>query len=84
MFCTSKKFTTGQLRLIFVGTQLSRWITMDGGYVFVCGDGVSMSRDVKKTFTEVLVENAGLQRPDALNYIENMISDQRYVEDIWS
>lgn len=57
---------------------------MYGGYVFVCGDGLSMSRDVKKTFTEILVENAGLQLPDALNYIEKMISDNRYVEDIWS
>lgn len=54
-----------------------------GGYVFVCGDGMQMARDVHEALRDILQEHGKLSRDDADARLSALTASQRYVRDIW-
>lgn len=54
-------------------------------YVFVCGDGAKMARDVHGCLVEILVGHSSLgDEAKAGKYLAGMTREGRYVRDIWS
>lgn len=65
--------------------ELFRFIHDQRGYVFVCGDGTAMAKDVQQALVRILLSRPHLF-PDsktAEDYIEGMKDEGRYVCDIW-
>jgi len=58
-------------------------ILEDGAYVFVCG-GTKMGHDVSETFKDILASEGSMSRDDAANYVSNLSSQGRYVQELWS
>lgn len=65
------------------GANLIRQLTKQHAYLFVCGDGALMARDVMKCVEELLVEHAHMSGEEAKQYVLMMKKEARYVEDIW-
>jgi sulfite reductase alpha subunit-like flavoprotein len=53
------------------------------GYVFVCGDGMAMAKDVHAALADILTEQAGLSPEDAELKLRELGTQRRYVRDIW-
>eukprot|EP00644_Phytophthora_capsici_P014169 jgi/Phyca11/525346/estExt2_fgenesh1_pm.C_PHYCAscaffold_30099 len=53
------------------------------GYVFVCGDGMAMAKDVHAALAGILTEHAGLSAEDAELKLRELGIQHRYVRDIW-
>ncbi len=67
------------------GASLAPLILTKGAYVFVCGDGMNMAKDVHAVLQEILVQHGGLSAADATAQLQRMAQeDKRYVRDIWS
>jgi methionine synthase reductase len=67
------------------GKHLSEHILKRGAYVFVCGDGKNMAKDVHRTLIEILTEHGEEKSEEwAKAYIDDMQRRARYVQDIWS
>lgn len=53
-------------------------------YVFVCGDGAGMAKDVHTTLAEIIVSQGGVDAAEAEAQLSTMAKIGRYVRDIWS
>ncbi|ETI36889.1 hypothetical protein, variant 4 [Phytophthora nicotianae P1569] len=53
------------------------------GYVFVCGDGMAMAKDVHAALVGILTERAGLSQEDVELKLRELGTQHRYVRDIW-
>ena len=56
----------------------------NGGYVFVCGDGEHMARDVHSTLIDIVASTRGCDSDEAEDALSDLMARQRYVRDIWS
>ena len=70
------------------GADLARKILEQGAFVYICGDGTNMARDVLSAFTRVLIKHSSPndEIPDeksAVAYLVEMQKRGRYVQDIW-
>eukprot|EP00803_Ostreobium_quekettii_P006467 evm.model.scf_808.6 EVM.evm.TU.scf_808.6 scf_808:25755-30501(-) len=54
------------------------------GYVFVCGDGASMAKDVHDCLLAILQSAGRLTGQEAVTKLAEMSKERRYVRDIWS
>lgn len=54
-----------------------------GGYVFVCG-GVKMGHDVTETLKEIMVSEGSMSDEEAADYLSNLSSKGRFVQELWS
>lgn len=61
--------------------ELKRMIDEDGGYVYVCGDGANMARDVHSALVEIV---GGGDAGGGVEKLGEMTREGRYVRDIWS
>lgn len=64
-------------------SNLYELIVKKNGYVFVCGDGFSMAKDVHSTLLQILKEH-GMDHEEATHMLADMMKQGRYVRDIWS
>ena len=61
-------------------------ILREEAYVFVCGDGAHMAKDVHKTLLSIITDGGGKyeNENDAEALLREMTREGRYVRDIWS
>jgi len=64
--------------------EMARLIVHEGAYIYVCGDGNHMAKDVNTSFLQILQEHAGMSEACAIEKIANLKLKRRYVQDIWS
>ncbi len=81
-----KRYVTHLLRE--QGALLARKILKEGAYVYICGDGNRMAKDVFETIKQALVEHGAAHSikdaEQADIYLKEMRARQRYLLDIWS
>ena len=64
--------------------KLGDLILEKGAYIFVCGDGMHMAKDVQNKLNEILCKQGNLSALDADKLLKDMLNSGRYVRDIWS
>jgi sulfite reductase alpha subunit-like flavoprotein len=55
-----------------------------GAYVFVCGDGNGMAKDVHAALIHAIQEGSGVSEEEATSRLAAMTAERRYVRDVWS
>lgn len=65
------------------GRLVAELLLESGGYVYVCGDGLQMARDVHEALRDVLQEHGNLSKEVAEEQLSALAARQRYVRDIW-
>jgi len=66
------------------GAEMARLLVNEGAYVYVCGDGNHMAKDVNTALLQILQEHAGMSEACAIEKIANLKLKRRYLQDIWS
>mmetsp|Transcript_14456 Transcript_14456/g.27984 ORF Transcript_14456/g.27984 Transcript_14456/m.27984 type:complete len:1319 (-) Transcript_14456:159-4115(-) len=66
------------------GERVARHIMELDGFIYVCGDGMSMAKDVNQALVECLVKYGRLGQVDAQAKLDEMTKRGRYKRDIWS
>ena len=66
------------------GAELARFILHEGGYVYICGDGNSMAKDVYSAIKQVLQDHGALSEDEAEEALDDLKLRRRYIMDIWS
>jgi sulfite reductase (NADPH) flavoprotein alpha-component len=64
------------------GAELFTWLEQ-GGYFFVCGDAYHMAKDVDKALHDVIAEHGNLSEQQAIDYVNQLKKDKRYVRDVY-
>lgn len=64
------------------GAQLFNWLE-EGGYFFVCGDAYRMAKDVDAALHEIIAEHGKLSEQQAIDYVNALKKDKRYVRDVY-
>ena len=71
-----------QDRMREYGKELFEWLEQ-GGYFFVCGDAYRMAKDVDKALLEVIAEHGKLSEQQAIDYVNQLKKNKRYVRDVY-
>lgn len=67
------------------GRELARLILNEGAYIYVCGDGNQMAKDVYCAFKNVLMNHSCHQTDEEADKVMTSLKHRRrYVLDIWS
>lgn len=66
------------------GAALCDLIAGQQGFVYVCGDGAHMAKDVHLALVEVLTRHGSLTEQQASDGLAGMARQGRYVRDVWS
>lgn len=72
------------VRLKSRGKEVANLILKQNAYVYICGDGCHMAKDVTRTIIEILNEHGSITEIEAEKMIECMKQRRRFVLDIWS
>jgi sulfite reductase (NADPH) flavoprotein alpha-component len=64
------------------GAELFAWLE-EGGYFFVCGDAYRMAKDVDKALHDVIAEHGKMSEQQAIDYVNQLKKDKRYVRDVY-
>ena len=62
--------------------ELYQWID-SGAYFYVCGDASRMAHDVDEALHTIIEEQAGITKDSAVEYVQQMKSDKRYLRDVY-
>ena len=71
-------------KLIERGAELTRFILHEGGYIYICGDGNRMAKDVYSAIKQVLQNHGNLSEEEAEQTLDDLKLRRRYIMDIWS
>jgi sulfite reductase (NADPH) flavoprotein alpha-component len=71
-----------QDKMLDNGADLFAWLEQ-GGYFFVCGDAYRMAKDVDKALHSVIAEHGNLSAQQAIDYVNQLKKDKRYVRDVY-
>jgi sulfite reductase (NADPH) flavoprotein alpha-component len=55
----------------------------EGGHFYVCGDATRMARDVDEALHQVIATHGGLSDDAAVEYVNDLKRDKRYLRDIY-
>lgn len=55
----------------------------EGAYIYVCGDGRYMAKDVDKTLCRIAAESGNLNEEDAIAFFEQLQKNGCYLQDVW-
>jgi methionine synthase reductase len=66
------------------GAELAHSVLNEGGYIYICGDGNRMAKDVYTAVSEILKLHGKLSEQQAEDTLDEMKLRRRYVTDIWS
>ena len=58
------------------------WL-QDGAFVYVCGDGSHMAKDVDKTLHRIAEQQGGMSQDNAETYIHTIKEQHRYQKDVY-
>mmetsp|Transcript_23600 Transcript_23600/g.57162 ORF Transcript_23600/g.57162 Transcript_23600/m.57162 type:complete len:969 (+) Transcript_23600:326-3232(+) len=61
-----------------------RLVVEKGGYLFVCGDGTRMAKDVMNAMIQIIVKQGKMSQGEAKAQVLKMMKEKKYVQDIWS
>ncbi|WP_427500600.1 sulfite reductase subunit alpha [Methylomonas sp. MED-D] len=64
------------------GAELFAWLEQ-GGYFFVCGDAYRMAKDVDQALHDVIREHGKMTLVEAVEYVNQLKKDKRYVRDVY-
>lgn len=83
-------FSREQSKKVYVQHLLSKnaketWdlIHHEGAYIYVCG-GVKMGHDVLEVLRKIVAEYGNLSNIDAKNYLEDLTTAKRFVQELWA
>nr|WP_321457339.1 sulfite reductase flavoprotein subunit alpha [uncultured Cohaesibacter sp.] len=82
-------FSRDQAQKIYVQTRMKEHAKdlfaalEEGGHFYVCGDASRMAKDVDHALHEVICEQAGLSADGAMDYVNLMKKEKRYVRDVY-
>ncbi|XP_048224356.1 methionine synthase reductase [Perognathus longimembris pacificus] len=66
------------------GPGLAGALLRENGHVYVCGDAKNMARDVHDALVEIISQEAGVDRLDAVKTLAALKEEKRYLQDVWS
>ena len=55
----------------------------DGGHFYVCGDASRMARDVDTALHTLIAEHGKLSTEEAVDYVNNLKKEKRYLRDVY-
>lgn len=64
--------------------QLYELMVDKGAYVFVCGDGQEMARDVHNCLSSIIQKHGSMSKEAAGSKLIEMTQSRKYVRDVWS
>ncbi len=76
-----KKFYV-QDRMREVGRDLWAWLA-DGAYVYVCGDGKNMAKDVERALTGIVAQYGARPGDEAAAFVADLKKRGRYQQDVY-
>lgn len=77
-----KVYVTNKLKTR--GQEVARLILHEGAYVYVCGDGNSMAKDVYDTIKTILTDFGEQSVDQAEEFLNDMRQRRKYLLDVWS
>ncbi|GBG27660.1 NADPH--cytochrome P450 reductase [Hondaea fermentalgiana] len=66
------------------GAAVAERILRREGFIYVCGDGMAMAKDVHQALIDILVQHGRLSKVEAQAKLEELAQRGRYKRDIWS
>ena len=64
------------------GKSIFEWLE-NGAYFYVCGDASKMAKDVEDALFEIIKKNGGFNSEKALEYLNNLKRNKRYLRDVY-
>lgn len=71
-----------QHKLFENAPEVYRWI-QDGAYLYVCGDAISMAKDVDMTLQKIIEEEGKLSVEKAQAFLKKLREEGRYLRDVY-
>lgn len=71
-----------QHKLFESASEIYKWI-QDGAYIYVCGDAVSMAKDVDVTLQKIIEEEGKQNAEKAQAFLKKLREDGRYLRDVY-
>ena len=78
----SKRYVTH--KIIERGAEIAEILLRQGGYVYICGDGNQMARDVHTALYEAILHHTELDEKESSEFLADLKVRRRYVLDVWS
>eukprot|EP01041_Mallomonas_annulata_P010187 gene10187-21232_t len=71
-------------RLLARGAEISNLIMEKNAYIYICGDGNKMAKDVHSALKDILQQYGNIGADEVETILTDMKTRRRYVLDIWS
>ena len=72
-----------QHRIMEQGAEVWRLLSA-GANVYLCGDAKHMAKDVEAALKDVLVHHGGMAEEKAMERLDRMQKEERFLKDVWS
>nr|XP_019598927.1 PREDICTED: methionine synthase reductase isoform X2 [Rhinolophus sinicus]XP_019598928.1 PREDICTED: methionine synthase reductase isoform X2 [Rhinolophus sinicus] len=76
------KYVQDSLRLH--SQQVAGLLLQERGHIYVCGDAKNMAKDVNDALAEIISQEAGVDKLEAMKTLAALKEEKRYLQDIWS